>query len=64
MVRAGKRRLLRHRPLLDLVATALKPHDLMTQCRERLGFLVNHTVLSTGSTRAVAVVDKQDLHPG
>ena len=59
-----KRRFLRHRPLLNLVAAAAKPHDLVSQGCERLALLVDDTVLPAGSTRAVAVVDKQDPHPG
>ena len=59
-----KRRFLRQRPSLDLVAAAAEPHDLVSQGCERLALLVDDTVLSAGSTRAVAVVDKQDPHPG
>ena len=59
-----KRRLLRHRPLADLVAAAAEPHDLVSLGGERLALLIDDTVLSAGSTRAVAVVDKQDPHPG
>jgi hypothetical protein len=50
--------------LLDLVAAAAEPYDLMSLGCERLALLVYDTVLSAGSTRAVTVVDKQDPHPG
>src|SRR6516164_2321955 len=39
-----ERRLLRHRPLLDLVAAPPKPHDLVAQGRERFALLVDDTV--------------------
>jgi hypothetical protein len=59
-----KRRLLRQGPLLDLVATAAEPHDLVSQGCKRLAVLVNGTVLTARSTRAISVVDKQNPHHG
>ena len=47
-------------PLPDFVAAAAEPYDLVSGGRERRSLLVDETVLSAGSTRAVAVVDKQD----
>ena len=59
-----KRRLLRPRPLLDLVAAAAEAQDLMSQGGERLALLVDNTVLPAGRSRAITVVDKQDPHAG
>ena len=59
-----KRCFLRHRPLVDLIAATAEPHDLVSQGFERLALLVDDPILSAGSSRAVAVVDKQDPHPG
>ena len=59
-----KRRFLHHRPLHDLITAPAEPDDLVSQGCEGLALLVDDTVLSAGSSRAIAVVDKQDPHPG
>ncbi len=56
--------LLRLRPVLNVVAEALEPDDLVPMGRERFAFAVDDPVLTAGRDRTVAVVGQQDSHPG
>ena len=58
-----QRRLLRRRPVLDLIAVSAEPHDLVPGAGERLALPVDDEVLPARHGRAVPVVDLQDPHP-
>src|SRR4029077_15194618 len=57
-----QRRLLRHRPVCDLVAGLLEAHDLVPRRRKRGTLLVHDLVLPARRGRTIAIVDLQNLH--
>src|SRR5271170_6769449 len=58
----GQQRLLRRRPVLDLVAVLLETPDLVPGAREFLALLVHDAVLATRHSRAIPAMDYQHPH--